>query len=91
MLWRLGRADEAIQLCRSTLGDMSRALMPDAKIAQAYRCLGDAQIELGDNEGAALSLDAAVKLGDDPTTYSNLGNALRLIGDLDKARYSLEA
>ena len=88
-LWRLGRPQEAVQVCEAAIQTME-ARGGDPRLGAAYRCLGDARMEQGNPSEAVRALQQAVSLGGDASGYSNLGGALRAVGKLQEARDALQ-
>jgi tetratricopeptide (TPR) repeat protein len=79
-----GNVDAAMQLYRGVLHQL-----PDS--AEAWVYLGIAQFDLRDFVGSAESYRKALALKDQfPIAWNNLGNSLRMLGEIDEAEKCFE-
>jgi len=83
--WRLGQPREGAHTCSEAIKIMKRAGGEQGRRGALYRCVGDAEMEMGHTAAAIKALKMAVKLGDDASGYNNLGAALRVGGELEEA------
>ncbi len=85
--WKLhqsGRVDDAEQIYRQVLANI-----PDQPEALVY--LGIAQFDKRQFEQSAQSYRQALKVRDEfPIAWNNLGNSLRMLGEVDEAEWCFE-